>query len=62
MFKEGFVKLPLTSVPYLVRNLIYVLGNESGFEDLSAAGHCQTFKVHCHQFNFSPAWIHLCHS
>lgn len=55
MFKEGFIKLPLTPVPYLVRNLIYVLANESSFEDLRAAGHCQTFKVRCHQFNFSRA-------
>lgn len=62
MFKEGFIKLPLTPVLYLVWKLIYVLANESGFEDLSAAGHCQTFKVCCHQFNFSPAWICLCHS
>lgn len=60
MFKEGFIKLPLTPVPYLVRNLIYVLANESSFRDLGAAGHCQTFKVRCHQFNFSPAWIRLC--
>lgn len=60
MFKEDFIKLPLTPVPYLVRNLIYVLANESSFRDLGAAGHCQTFKVHCHQFNFSPGWIGLC--
>lgn len=59
MFKEGFIKLPLTLVPYLVKNLIYVLANESSFEDLRAAGHCQTFKVCCHQFNFSPTWICL---
>lgn len=60
MFKEGFIKLPLTPVPYLVSNLIYVLANESSFRDLGAAGHCQTFKVRCHQFNFSPDWIRLC--
>lgn len=48
MFKEGFIELPLTLVPYLVNTLIYVLANESSSEDLSAAGHCQTFKVCYH--------------